>query len=72
MLEPKVWNKIKGLEKTTIYSGLRFLEKCLLNGLGKLFFKAKSTQNIKLSIIFGGFRGLNNSSYQHSEATFRQ
>ena len=33
---------------------------------------AKKQQNMTLSAFFGGFRGLNDSSYQISEATFRQ
>ena len=32
----------------------------------------KSTKNMKLSTIFGKSWGLNNSSYQNSEATFWQ
>ena len=34
--------------------------------------KAKSNKNMKLSPIFGGFRGLKDSSYQIYEATFQQ
>ena len=32
----------------------------------------KSTENMKISTIFGRFQSLNNSSYQKSEATFQQ
>ena len=34
--------------------------------------KQKSTKNMKLFTIFGGLRGLNNSSYQISDAIFQQ
>ena len=52
--------------------GLKFFEKGLKwaseNAQNNI---ATKYQNMNMSAIFGGFRGLNNSTYQISEATFQ-
>ena len=67
-------NKSVNFGKTDYIMQSQILEKVASNEPWKTFKKVqqKSIKNIELSIIFGGFRGLNNISYQMIEATFQQ
>ena len=70
MLEPKVQHKNESLEKNWLHivvsdSGKSVPKMALVNC-------QKSTQNMKLSTIFGWFWGLFNSSYQFAETTLQQ
>ena len=73
-LKLRVQNIKKMLDKTVYVMWSQILEKTAEKGPLKMLkrIQKKSTKNMKLSTFFCGFRGLNNSSYQISEATFQQ
>ena len=73
ILEPKVGNKNLSLYKTVSLIGSRILQKIALKWPHKIIKKIiiKSNKNMKLSTIFGGFWGLNDSFYLIFEDTFQ-
>ena len=73
ILEPKAENKNFSLKKTVSMIWSQILEKMALRWPRKIIktIFLKSTKNMKLFTIFGGFRGLNDSSYHIFEDTFQ-
>ena len=72
ILELGVQNSNDILDKTVFILQSQILKIWLKSGLRNGSKNiAKKYQNMKLSTIFGGFRGLNDSSHLISEATFR-
>ena len=67
----RIQNTNEVLDKTVLKIWSQILEKMASEKALKKIDK-KSTKIMKLSTIFGGFRGQNNSSYQISEANFQQ
>ena len=70
VFEFTVQDKNKNLEKTFFNWPLRFVKNCLNWSLKKVSKKVPKSLNCPRSLA--DFRGLNNSSYQISEATFQQ
>ena len=73
IFELRVLNKNNILDKTVFIMWPQILKKIAEKPpLKPLKEIKKSTKTMILSTIFGRFRGLNDSSYQISEATFQQ
>ena len=73
IFELKVENKNLSLDKTVQIICSQILQKMALTWPHKIIKKIiiKSTKNMNLSTIFGGFWGLNDSSYLIFEDTFQ-